>query len=176
MKLKLYEDYKRLPNWSQGVIGIVVVAGTAVAIWAIVRGIKNRKELAEANQAAKAASSELQGLKARGINPTMDVSEFEALSQKLVQAMNGCGTNEDQVYDVFRAIKNEADIRQLIITFGVRYYEPCAADQPISYIRWQFNDQAFGGGLPTWLSYDLSASEIQEINKILKKNNINYSF
>lgn len=174
--MKLYEDYKKLPDWSRGVIGIVVIGGTAVAIWAIARGIKNRKGIAEANQAAKAASVELQALKARGINPTMDISQFEALSQRLVQAMNGCGTEEDQIYDVFKAIKNEADIRQLITTFGVRYYQPCAGDQPISYTRWLFNDNAFGGGLPTWLSYDLDANEIKKINDILKNNKVDYSF
>lgn len=174
--MKLYDDYKNLPPWSRGVIGIVVIGGTALAIWAIVRGIKKGKEIADANKAATAASTELQQLNAKGITTTMNISEFEAYSQKLVQAMNGCGTDEDQVYDVFRAMKNEADIRQLIVTFGVRYYEPCAADQPISYTRWLFNDQSFGGGLPTWLSYDLSASEIQNINSILKKNNINYTF
>ena len=176
MKLKLYEDYKQLPPWSKGVVGIIVVAGSAVAIWAIVRGIKNRKGLADASQAAKAAASELQQLKAKGINPTMDISQFQVLSEKLVQAMNGCGTSEDQVYDVFKAIKNDADVRQLITTFGVRYYQPCAADQPISYTRWLFNDQTFGGGLPTWLAYDLSASEIRKINDILKSNKVNYSF
>ena len=174
--MKLYEDYKQLPPWSKGVVGVIVIGGSAIAVWAVVRGINKRKELNQANQAAVAASSELQALKARGINPTMDISEFEVLSQKLVQAMNGCGTDTSLVYDVFRAIKNDADIRQLITTFAVRYYQPCAATQPISYIRWQFNDQAFGGGLPTFLSYKLSSSDIGKINDILKSNKVNYAF
>lgn len=172
-----YQKYfKPLPNWSKGVIVLIVVAGAAVATWSIVKGIKRAKELKDANKAGAAAEDELQQLASQGIKPTMDDSRFQALSETLVQAMNGCGTDNDMVFDVFRQIKNDADIRKLISIFGVRFYEPCAGDAPLSYIRWQFNDKAFGGGLPTWLAYDLTAGEIRTVNSILSANNVNYAF
>jgi len=58
----------------------------------------------------------------------------------------------------------------------VQYYRPCAASQPISYIRWQLDSSAFGGDLATWLSYDLSSSDIADINQILSERGTDFQF
>jgi hypothetical protein len=172
----MYKYFKDLPPWAKG----VVVVGTGAALYfaglSLYRNIRRNKDIKEANKAGEAAQKELGELASKGINPTLPDSQFQALSESLVQAMNGCGTDEEMVYSVFRKIKNDADIRKLIAVFGVRYYQPCAADQPISYTKWLINEKSYGGGLPTWLSYDLSASEIDKINSILKTNGVNYSF
>lgn len=174
--MSMYNYYKGLPPWAKGVV--IVGAGTALyfAGLSIYRNAKKKKDLKDANKAGEAAQKELGELASKGVKPTLPDSQFQALCESLVQAMNGCGTDEDMIYNVFKQMKNEADIRKLIASFGVRYYQPCAADQPISYTKWLWNDKSYGGGLPSWLSYDLSSSEVQKINSILKTNGINYSF
>jgi len=177
MSESVYQKYyKPLPGWAQGVIAVGVLAIAAAVGFTLYKNAKKKKELKEANKAAEQALEELEGLQQRGVHPTMGDSQFEVYAQKLVEAMNGCGTDEDMVLSVFKNMKNDADIRKLIAAFGVRYYRPCAADQPISYTRFLFDSKAFGGPLPTWLAYDLSSGYIEKINSILSKNGINYSF
>jgi hypothetical protein len=174
--MKVAEFYKGLPTWAKGVVGVVVIGGTAAAVYTVWKSAKRNKDLKDANQAAYDAQRELNELAAKNIKPTMSESQFEVLCQNLVQSMNGCGTDETKVLDVVGKMKNDADIRKLIAKFGVRFYTPCAADQPISYAKWLWDDKAFGGALPTWFSYDLSAGEIQQVNALLKKNGVNYAF
>lgn len=172
----MYKYFKDLPPWAKGV---VVVGGGAALYFAglsFYRNVKRNKDTKEANKAGQAAQKELVELAAKGIHPSLAESQFQALSESLVQAMNGCGTDEAMTFNVFKQMKNEADIRKLIATFGVRYYTPCAASQPISYAKYLWNDKSFGGGLPSWLSYELSATELTKVNSILKGNGIKYSF
>lgn len=172
-----YQKYfKPLPPLAKGIIGITVVGVVTYVGFSVYKSIKRRKELKEANKAGIAAEKELIDLDRKGIRPTMSESQFETLSENLVQAMNGCGTDNGMVRNVFKKIKNDADIRKLISIFGVRFYQPCAADQPISYSIYLFNDKAFGGGLPTWIAYDLDSDEIEEVNGILRGNGVNYEF
>ena len=164
--------YERQPP----AVKIIVVAGLGLLGYTLYRNIKRKQDEADALRAAQAAGQELNQLQQQGVNPTYPDSQFQVFADKLVQAMTGCGTDENQIYQVFGALRNEADIRKLIILFGVRYYQPCAATSPVSYAIWQFNDKAYGGDLSTWLSYDLSSGEIGYINSILKGRGINYQF
>src|SRR3954464_3627343 len=132
MAYKSVQYWQDLPPWGKGVVAIVIVGGAGAIIYTIYHSIKKRQEIKEANKAGLAAQEELKQLQNQGINPTFSKSEFEAMAEALVEAMDGCGTDEETVYSVFRKLKNDADIRQLIASFGVRYYRPCAADQPIS--------------------------------------------
>jgi len=164
------------PPAARGIISVVLVLGGAYIGWEVYRNYKKKKDLEEANQAAGLAEQELQQLQQQGVRPTYTTSQFEVWTQTLVQAMTGCGTDEDAIMNVFRALRNDADIRKLVSVFGIRYYQPCAWSSPISYAIWQGNDQAYGGGLPTWLGYDLSSGDIDDINQILSSKGINYQF
>lgn len=157
-------------------INVAVAVGAVFVGYSVYQNNKKKAEEAKANAAGQLANSELAALAAQGIVPTYTDSQFMVFVDSLVQAMTGCGTDEDMIYNVFRQMKNDADIRKLIALFGVQYYQPCAWTSPISYAIWQVNDQAYGGGLSTWLSYDLSASAIEDINSILKGKHINYQF
>lgn len=168
--------YKPMPIMVKGAIGLAVAGVAIYAGFTIYKNIKRNKEIKEANKAGIAAASEVLDLKRRGINPTMDESDFQVLSESLVEAMNDCGTDNDTVLNVFRKMKNDADIRMLVSTFGVRFYRPCTVTSPFSKIVSMFNDKAYGGSLSTWLSYDLTSGEIDKINSILASNHINYSF
>ena len=176
-KRTFYEKYyKDLPPKTKGYISLAVVAGIGLVGYSIYRGIKRAKELREANKPAEEAQQDLSDLAAQGVYPTLTGSELQVLCDALVQAMDGCGTDENLVYNVFRHLRNDADVLKLIVAFGVRYYQPCMWTSPISYAIWQVNEKAYGGNLATWLNYDLSSGEINTINRILKDTGINFQF
>lgn len=81
-------------------------------------------------------------------------SEYTQMANKLYSAMKGIGTNENAIYDVFSQMQSESDVRKLISMYGSKD----------------------GMTLQQWLIDDLSNRELQKVNDILAKNNINYSF
>lgn len=177
MKKTFYEKYyKDQPAWAKGAINVLVVGGLAYTAYTIYQNNKKKKDINQANTQANQAAEELKKLATKGIHPSYYDSQYEGLSQALVQAMTGCGTDKDMVFNVFRQMKNDADILRLVNAFGVRFYQPCAWTSPISYSIWLVNDQAYGGGIATWLDYDLSAGDIRKINTILSDAGINYQF
>jgi hypothetical protein len=170
------EFYRGLPPWARGA---VIVGGTALILYIAFRSYntwKNKQDEQKYNQAAQQADAELKQLAVSGVGPSYSPTQFELFAEKIVQAINGCVTNTNDIESVFSSMKNKADVLQLIKTFGVRYVQPCAATQPISYVRSIFNSEAFGGPLETFLTYGLSASEISKINGILAKNKIDFKF
>lgn len=164
------------PGWAKGVENVILIGGAALAVYLIYKNARHNKEIAEANTAAEQAGKDLSDLENLGILPTLYDTEYENFSQELVQAMNGCGTDEASIYSVFGKMANDADVLKLIQAFGVRYYQPCVWTSPVSYTLWLANDQAFGGGLPAWLGYDLDASEIAKVNSILRSKQISFQF
>lgn len=176
MENKLYAYYKDLPNWSKGIISVVVVGGAGLLAYSFYNSIKRKKDIRKALIISRDAKNELSELKRKGVFPSYSPSQYQSFSLKLVESMNGCGTNEDSIYSVFSAMKNKADVLSLIDAFGVRFYTPCAASQPVAYFKWYLDDQSFGGVLPSWLEYDLTSGEISKINGILESKGIDYRF
>ena len=171
--MKFYND---LPNWAKGVVAIGGVLIVGVFGYKIYQDIKNKRNLKQAGQSADEADIELKNLSSKGIKPIITSTQATNFASSLVQSMNGCGTDENMINSIFSKMKNDADVYLLIKQFGVRYYTPCPATNPISYGKFLIDEKAFGGDLATWLSYDLSSSEIKKINKILSNNKINYQF
>ena len=85
---------------------------------------------------------------------TFTQTQFNAFASALYAAMDGAGTDEQKIYNVFRQMQSRSDVLQLIKVFGVKD----------------------GETLTEWINDDLSASEIEKINTILATNDINYSF
>ena len=85
---------------------------------------------------------------------TLTQMQLNTFASSLYAAMDGAGTDEDKIYNVFRAMGTRSDVLQLIKTFGVKD----------------------GETLTEWLNGDLSSKEIDKINSILANNNINYQF
>ena len=83
---------------------------------------------------------------------TLTQTQLNTFASSLYAAMDGLGTDEDKIYNVFRAMGTRSDVLQLIKTFGVKD----------------------GETLTEWLYGDLSSKEIDKINSILANNNINY--
>jgi hypothetical protein len=166
--------YDRYYNSQPAAVKVIAVAGVALLGYTVYRSWRRNQDLRDANKAAELANQELQQLANQGIHPTLTALQFENMSQTIVEAINGCGTDEDAIFNVFEQLNNGADIRKLIAVFGVRYYRPCAASDPVSYSIWLVNDQAFGGTLVTLLYYDLSDSDIGTINSILRRKGIDF--
>jgi len=173
MKKNYFDD---LPSWSKGVISVVGFGAIVYVGYQIYTNYKSKIDEAKNLEAQKLSDKELQDLKKKGIVATKSPAQFEVMSAKINEAVNDCGTDEDAIYSVFNSLNNRADLLSLISAFGIRYYRPCAATDPISYGRWIFNDKSFGGDLSSFLSYDLDSSEIAKINNILKSKNIDFSF
>jgi hypothetical protein len=168
--------YERYYERQPAAVKIIAVAGVALLGYSLYRTWKKNQDYRDANKAAELANQELQQLAAQGVRPTLTDLQFENMAQAIVEAINGCGTDEDAIFNVFGQLSNSADIRKLIAVFGVRYYRPCAATDPVSYSIWLVNDEAFGGTLVTLLYYDLSDSDIGEINSILSRKGIDFRF
>jgi hypothetical protein len=171
--MNLYERYyERQP----GAVKVIAVAGIAALGYVVYRSIKKSEDIKQANQAAGLAAGELGQLAQQGIYPTLTDLAFEQMSQTITTAIDGCGTDEDAIFGVFNQLNNDADVRKLIVVFGVRYTQPCSITSPISYAMWLANDEAFGGPLNVFLRYDLSDSDISKINSILRSKGIAYQF
>lgn len=169
--------YKELPPWAKGVVGVVVVGVGAIAVFTVYQSIKKARQYKRDNVAAIEAEKELNGLLNAGARLSYGPSQYNTFVQKLVEAMNGCGTDEAKIYTVFEAMKSKVDVLKLISAFGIQVYEVCPLQNPISAVRdlIGFGKDA-GGGLIAWINYDLGNSEIAKINDILRKKNIDYKF
>jgi len=176
MANKIAEYYKELPTWSKGIVAIGGLALIGIVGFTIYRRIKTNLDLKINLKESDSASDDLRRLEAQGVKPTLNNSQIMTIINSLKDAMNGCGTSEQRVYDNFSKLNNDADVLLLLKLWQVQYYEPCSATSPISYARWMFNDKAFGGNLSEWLNYDMTTTEIKQINSILAKKGIKHKF
>ena len=85
---------------------------------------------------------------------TLTQLQFNAYASSLKKALQGLGTDEKKIYNVFQQMNTRSDVLQLIKTFGV----------------------VDGENLNEWLNDDLNAKEIDKINQILAEKGINYKF
>jgi hypothetical protein len=131
-------------------LGIILIV-TILIIWIISKLFSSKiAELKAKSQAKKMLEEEISA----GGGLFYSESEYTQFANKLYRAMNGIGTDEKSIYEVFEAMRSKADVLKLIQVFGVRDSET----------------------LEEWMAGDLSSGEIRKINLILSKNGINYTF
>lgn len=110
-------------------------------------------------KAKKAGNNSVSGEISKA-NLTYQISQYVSFADRLETAMFGFTDDEEAIFDVFSKMRNKSDLLQLITTFGNR--------RPI------FN---FGSAsLAVWINNRLDKSEIQRVNEILARNNIDYQF
>jgi hypothetical protein len=73
---------------------------------------------------------------------------------------NFTGTQEEEIYAVFKQMRNDADIAKLVSAFGSRRMY-------LSFSK---------GALKEWIRAEMDDDEIAVINSILQKNKISYRF
>jgi hypothetical protein len=172
--MKVYQYYKELPQWAKG---LVVVGGVAIVYFtskSILDSIRARKNQAAQLREVDNANTELIALAKKGIKPTLPQSNYEALSNSLVDAFNGCGTDFSKVKSIFDQLKNQADALLFVKTFGLRKKQRCLfSDDPRESFWSNFTPPM---SLSAHLASDLSSSNIATINKMLKAKNITLQF
>jgi len=176
MENKVYTYYKELPQWAKGVVIVGVLGATYILISQTIKRFRDAADIRAAMEESNLAAEELKKLQAQGVNPTLTSLQIDVIIKSLEDAMNDCGTNEERVYDAFKKLNNQADLTLLVKNWAVRYYRPCAASEPISFGKYLWDNKSFGGGISTWLNFDLDASEIKKVNKILSDKRIDFQF
>ncbi len=99
-------------------------------------------------------SSQEQAYISQGQVQSFPDAEYESMSNEIVTAISGWGTDEDAVLNVMGRLNNNLDAVKLNQAFGQRE----------------------GTGLKGWLEGDLSSSDIAQIYQILGTNGITYKF
>ncbi len=93
---------------------------------------------------------------------TITELQASAMADKLYSAMDGSGTNEQKIYDVFEQLNTYSDLMMVMKAFGTRK----------GWWNWWGSES----GLVEWINDDCSSDEVAKINAILAGKNINFSF
>jgi len=124
---------------------IVIIIAIVFGVRYIRKFIKKRKNQAALNELDKDINvSKL----------TYQLSYYGIWAKDLFNAMDGMGTNEQVIYDVFKKMQTKDDVLQLITAFGVEDEET----------------------LTQWIVSELGDSERATLNRLLTDKNINYQF
>lgn len=164
----------KLPIWGQVIFWAFVV----FVLYKIYRWFERKAQAGKYNAAVNESQTALNQLAQQGVTPTYGKAQYTSYADSLQGAFQGCGgaisANSfwNTVEPVFKAMKNDADVYALIAAYGVRVIDACG--------YWQGD---FEGNLPATLSEKFSGWEgafnnysIEDINNILKKNGIVFSF
>lgn len=170
----LSEQFSAQPGWAKGIEGVVIIGGIAFIAYKVYQNYKKTEQIKQENQSVDQAGDDLQQLARAGIYPTFTDTQFQTMSERLVGAMTGCGTDEQAIYDIFSQLVNDADYLKLVSVFGTRGYMPCQWTNPIAYVQYLHDPNSFMGGLASWLQNDMGSDELEQINSILASKSIHY--
>ena len=181
MANKAFEVYQGLPSWAKG----VVVVGGLVLTYIVGKNVSDALKAAKAAREAKERQKQFdKELGQVSVAASFRDSQYTSWADAIASAFAGCDYNSiggnipivgyvwywsssgATVWNILNQLKNEADYLKLQRAFGIR-------DIPKSWIC--------GGD---YKGYDLSASitaqlnqkEINALNEMLAKKNINYRF
>jgi hypothetical protein len=173
----IYKYYKDLPSWAKGV---AIIGGLAMG-YALVTTIYNKvndlNNKAKQEKEVNTADAELRKEQQAGRGQTLSNSSLEAMSSAIVEASNGCGSEEDIIVAQFDNLQNEADMLAFVKIFGLR-----------DKLRCPFSDDAYGDkwcllscrtpvmSLSSMLYSELSQGWIDTLNKKLGQKGIKYRF
>ncbi|MDR3047608.1 MAG: hypothetical protein LBU51_08380 [Bacteroidales bacterium] len=152
MKANIIDKTEGLLNNPKRAIAIVIILIVVVVIYFVFRTkiktwIEEIKNSMDANRALEEEVS------ATGEKMSFSESQYRNYAQRLYNAMNGIGSNNDAIYSVFNEMRNTADVLKLVSVFGTRD----------------------GQQLSEWLYSEWFLS-ITKINKILTDKGIAYQF
>jgi hypothetical protein len=168
MTNKVYDYYKDLPSWAKGVsvVGgllIVYIIGNR-----IYKGIKASSEFKSQRETLNQQESEIRNLQQTGMRLTFPTSQYKAWADAIATAFGGCDPMDNSLGAVARpinAIKNDLDFLELQTSFAIREYDQCG---------WGAGN--FKGNLQSAIADELTTSQINFLNKILRDKGIKYSF
>jgi hypothetical protein len=95
--------------------------------------------------------------------PSLSKVELKSMANIIETSMDGRGTDEDAIYNVFRRLQNNADFAGLQAAFGTRTID-----------SGYFWDSDFKGSLISCINEEMDSSEKGKLNNILKSKGIKY--
>ncbi len=101
-----------------------------------------------------------------GAAPTLPEAKLKDIANKLYEAMDGYGTNNEAIKNQIALLKNNDDFMGLVAAYGIKELSSGKYNPLPNFI----------GNLPEAIANELSQSQISEINSILVKNSINIRF
>lgn len=150
--MQLVKEYKKLSPTMKFIVVLVVII-MAYYIFHNVKAKANAiKNIAESKAEIQQIKSDVEAHEDKGEKPTMTFADYQAEANKLYNAMNGFGTDDDAVEEVFNSIQNNVDFLKLKAAFGTREGS-----------TWQ-----------QWLDGDLNQAEKDAINQSLDAKGIIY--
>ncbi len=187
MTNKLFEYYKGLSPTGKTIFiigGLAGVAVTYIATTKFINKIKEDAKNAKAQAGLADSISQLNSLKARGINPSFPDAQYNGYADKIQSQFDGCDTSSPVIFtspkafwsdsantlnDIIVTFKNDADFLSLVNAYGVRTYKGCG-------MLGTFGVADVNGDLYTAVSDELNTNEIKGINDELAANSITYKF
>lgn len=166
--------FKGLPLWLQ----IVILVGIGFLVYQVYIFIKTKVQSGNYKAAIDQSQIALNQLANQGVKPSYGQAEYTTSANSLQQVLQGCtiqgasNAGWSIIEGVFSKMKNDADIYALIKAYGIRTTDRCGL----------FNGD-LTADLSTTLTDHFSGSEqffikrsISDINDILKKNSIVFTF
>jgi hypothetical protein len=101
-----------------------------------------------------------------GAAPTLPEAKLKDIANKLYEAMDGYGTNNEAIKNQIALLKNNDDFMGLVAAYGIKELSSGKYNPIPNFI----------GNLPEAIANELSQSQISELNSILIKNSINIRF
>ena len=145
----------------------VQVVGFAVGIYLVYRLIKGVNKFQEDIPFQSEEQSTANELAKLNKNPytrqKLTESQAKSYANKLFQAMDGLGTDEQSIYSVFYKLQNDADFLAIQNAFGTKTIS--SGSYFVSDVR---------GTMVPCLSSELDIDELKRVNDILSKKNIKY--
>lgn len=162
------KTFEGLPMWAKGGIAVGALALSTMVGFTIYNKMKQSRLLRDARKEGAAVDDEIAKMKKdKNIVPSLSQSQFESMANALKTAFDGIGTTGGVVERVFNSLKNEADILQLIKTYGIREINSGIYLVP-----------NFKGTLSQALTDEIQNKyfNVNDVNKILSKKGIKFQF
>jgi hypothetical protein len=174
MKGGALKYYNGLPQWARGVVVVGGLVVGYIAVNAIIKKVTQNKKDAASLQEVNTASGDLNAVISSGTKPTLNNSQLEGMSNAIIEASNGCGTDENMIFATFSKIKNDADILSFIKVFGLRKKTRCPFTSDTMENFWSSNTMPMS--LSAMINSELDTTEIQKINDGFLAKGMRYQF
>jgi len=149
-----------LPPWAKGVATIAILGGVGYGIYKIIKNINNIDDKLAANK-------EENLLKKQGQKNWYTKSQYEQIAKDLY--FNGIDTfnpfdrgNEDALYKFAGLMKSDLDVLAVREAWGTDKYR---CSMTINYMP-----------LQAWVNCMYDTDEVEQANKILARNKVNFRF
>lgn len=172
--MKLWKWFTEKPLWFQ--IGIIILI--AFILYQIYKWIKAKAEAGNYNAAVSQSQTALNQLAQQGVTPSYGQAQYTTWANSLESLFQGCTLANDSasgwpaLSEIFNNMKNDADIYALIKAYGVRTTDRCGL--------WNGDNSS---DLSATITDHFSGAEaflirhsISDINDILKKNGLTFTF